>query len=113
MTAINEEWQFANTNEMEWQKAGDNSLFKLIGFVDGLVFSLSDVPAGHRGVPHHHTHAEFVYVMEGSIIANGVLMEAGHGYAAPKGTDHTEFVSEFGCKFISVFKKGQPPIEIV
>ena len=111
MTTQNEGWQFTNTNEIEWKQAKDSSLFKLIGSVDGLAFSISDIPAGHRGIPHHHTHAEFVYVMEGSVRANGVLMEAGHGYAAQEGTDHFEFVSETGCKFISVFKIGQPPLK--
>lgn len=111
MTNLNEGWQFTNTNEVEWKKADDNSLYKTIGFVDGLAFVLSDVPAGHQGKHHHHTHAEFVYVMGGSIRANGVIMEAGHGYAAPEGTNHTEFASDNGCQFISVFKVGQPPIK--
>jgi len=109
-TPTNEGWQFTNTNAIDWEDAGDTSLFKGIGSADGLAFTLSDVPAGYRGRPHHHTHAEFVYVMEGAILANGVLMEVGHGYAAKKGTDHTEFFSENGCKFISVFKIGQPSL---
>lgn len=112
MNPTNQGWIFTDTNTIDWQQAKDNSLFKLIGAVDGLAFSIVDIPAGHRGIPHHHTHAEFVYVMEGSVRANGVLMEAGHGYAAQEGTDHTEFVSEHGCKFISVFKIGQPPLQV-
>ena len=62
MTSQNQGWQFTNTNDVEWKQAADNSLFKLIGSVDGLAFSIVDVPAGHCGIPHHHTHAEFVSV---------------------------------------------------
>jgi len=111
MNNENKGWTFTNTNEIEWAMAADNTLFKSIGAADGLGFAISDVPAGHCGRKHHHTHAEFTFVLEGSIIANGVLMEAGTGYAAEKGTDHTQFYSEHGCKFISVFKIGQPSIE--
>jgi hypothetical protein len=50
MTSQNQGWQFTNTNEVEWKQAADKSLFKLIGSVDCLAFSISDVPAGHRGI---------------------------------------------------------------
>jgi quercetin dioxygenase-like cupin family protein len=99
-----EKWHFANTNEMDWQVLENGQMIKLIGTAEGNGFILPKVPPGCIGPPHQHKGLEYLYVIEGSVVSNGTLLEAGHGYIAESGTDHHEFSSETGATFIVVFK---------
>ena len=97
-------WHFANTNEMDWQVLENGQMIKFIGTAEGTGFILSKVPPGCIGPPHYHEGLEYLYVIDGSVVSNGVLLEAGHGYIAESGTEHHEFYSEAGATFIVVFK---------
>lgn len=97
-------WAIANSNEEPWQTIGNGIAMKMLGMANGRMLALFKFEAGYEGGSHHHEDAEFSYVLEGSIVSNGVVMEAGCGYAASAGTDHTEFRSETGGVVVSVFK---------
>ena len=88
---------------MEWQTVEDGQMLKFIGTAKGTGFILSKVPAGFKGPVHSHGGLEYLYVIDGSVISNGTLLRAGHGYIAEPGTRHEEFLSSLGATFIVVF----------
>lgn len=96
-------WHYADTNSMNWQIVNDSQKLKFIGTTQGTGFILSEVPAGFEGPAHDHDGFEYMFVVEGSVISNGKLLEAGHGYIAEPGTRHEQFFSPDGAKFIVVF----------
>jgi hypothetical protein len=53
--------------------------------------------------PVHHHALEYLYVIEGSVVNNGKLLEAGCGYIAEAGTQHDEFSSSTDASFVVVF----------
>ena len=95
---------FTDAGAMEWQPLGDKIGMKMLGAADGKVLAMFQFEAGYVGGSHHHEEPEFTYVLSGSVVSNGVLMEAGHAYAAAAGTTHEEFRSDDGCTLVSVFK---------
>jgi quercetin dioxygenase-like cupin family protein len=99
-------WQFADLASTPLQHTPDGTPFKLIGAADGFVFVYSELAPGASGAAHRHEAPEFLYVLEGSLRANGIEMKAGHGYAAAPGSSHSEFASDEGAKFLSLFKLG-------
>lgn len=96
-------WAFASADEMEWQTLSATVSMKLLGVADGLGIGLFKFAPGYEGGTHHHELAEFGYVLEGSVVANGVTLSAGHSYAASAGTDHHEGGTD-GAVLLSVFK---------
>lgn len=98
---------FADSTAMEWQQLADGLAMKMMAAADGKVIAQFKFDAGYEGGKHHHEEPEFTYVLEGSIISNGVEMLAGHAYAAQAGTDHEEFRSETGAVVVSVFKSSR------
>ncbi len=96
-------WTFADSNALDWQPMGDSYAMKLLGVADGKMLAMFRFEPGFDGAAHPHNEPEFTYVLEGSIVSNGVQMEAGHGYAAVAGTTHEEFRTDTGCTVVSVF----------
>ncbi len=96
-------WHIADTNSMEWQLLEGGQMLKFIGAAKGTGFILSKVPAGFKGPVHRHDGLEYLYVIDGSVISNGTLLKAGHGYIAEPGTRHEEFLSASGATFVVVF----------
>ena len=99
-----EGWTFTDAEAVEWNERGTGIEMKMLGGADGRVFAMFRVEPGYVGGVHDHDDAEFTYVLDGSIVSNGVLMEAGHAYAAAAGTTHSEFRTDTGCTLISVFR---------
>jgi len=97
-------WSFADSNAMEWQPLGEKIAMKMLGAADVKVIAMFKFEAGYVGGSHHHDEPEFTFVLEGSVISNGVVMTQRQAYAVVSGTDHTEFRSETGCTLVSVFK---------
>lgn len=58
--------------------------------------------AGFKGPVHRHDGLEYLYVIEGSAISNGVSLKAGCGFIAEPGTLHGEFSSPSGAATIAV-----------
>ncbi len=98
-----EGWTFADSAAIEWKDLGPGIAMKTLGGADGRVIAMFRFDAGYVGGVHEHTDAEFTYVLDGSIVSNGVLMETGHSYAAGAGTTHSEFRTDTGCTVVSVF----------
>ncbi len=96
-------WAFGDADEMEWQALSDMVSMKLLGVADGVGIALFKFAPGYAGGTHHHELAEFGYVLEGSVVANGVTLGAGQAYAAQAGTDHHEGGTD-GAVLLSVFK---------
>jgi len=104
MTQENAGWTFANEKDIDWQPLGSDVAMKSLGVADGKIMALFKFEAGYVGGSHEHTtDPEFSYILEGSLISNGVLMEKGHSYAAEMGTTHAEFRTDSGCTLVSVF----------
>ena len=103
MEISTEGWTFADSNAVDWQEMAPGVAMKALGAADGRVLALFRFDPGYVGGTHEHSDAEFSYVLEWSIVSNGVLMEAGHSYAARTGTTHAEFRTETGCTLVSVF----------
>ncbi len=98
-----DDWQFGDTSAIPWQVMETGQKIKLIAALGGTGFILTEVPAGFVGPVHHHDGLEYLYVLEGSVVSNGVRVEAGGGYIAAAGTEHDEFRSETGARFLVVF----------
>lgn len=104
MTQENAGWTFTDQAAIEWQPLGPGIAMKSMGVADGKIMAMFKFDAGYEGGTHEHVdEPEFTYILEGSMISNGVLMEAGHGYAVESGTTHSEFRTETGGTVLSVF----------
>jgi len=97
-------WTFTDGEAMEWQQVGEGVAMKSLGAADGRMIATFKFDAGYVGGTHHHEEPEFSYILEGSLISQGVVMEVGHAYAVEAGTVHDDFRSETGCTLVSVFK---------
>ena len=98
-----EGWTFADANRIDWQPLIAGMAMKALGSVGGRAMALFRFEAGYIGDMHVHADAEFVYILEGTAVSEGIRMSAGHAYAAAPGTVHTEFRSESGVVLLSVF----------
>lgn len=96
-------WNFADSGSMPWQPMGEGIAMKTLGMAGGRMIATFQFQPGYEGGVHDHTDAEFTYILEGSLISQGVLMTAGHAYAAEPGTTHDDFRTETGCTLVSVF----------
>jgi quercetin dioxygenase-like cupin family protein len=104
MTIDTTGWTFADSNAIDWQPIGDKVAMKMLGGAGGTMLAMFRFDAGYVGGTHHHEQAEFTYVLDGSVLSNGVEMHSGHSYAVEAGTDHEEFRTDSGCTIVSVFK---------
>ncbi len=96
-------WNFSDSGSMPWQPMGEGIAMKSLGMAGGRMIATFQFQPGYEGGVHEHTDAEFSYILEGSLISQGVLMTAGHAYAAEPGTTHDDFRTETGCTLVSVF----------
>ncbi len=96
-------WAFGNAADMDWQTLSDKVAMRMLGVADGVGIALFKFAEGYEGGTHHHALAEFGYVLEGSVVANGVTLTTGEAYAAEAGTDHHEGGTD-GAVILSVFK---------
>ncbi|MEM1333673.1 MAG: cupin domain-containing protein [Actinomycetota bacterium] len=95
-------WAFGSADEMEWQQIGEHVSMKLLAIADGKGIGLFKFAPGYAGGVHQHLEAEFGFVLEGSVVANGVTLGAGQAYAAQPGTEHHESPCD-GATLLSVF----------
>lgn len=97
-------WTFTDGDAMDWQVLGEGVAMKSLGAADGKMIATFKFDAGYVGGVHHHEEPEFSYILEGSMVSQGVQMEVGHAYAVEAGTTHDDFRTENGCTLVSVFK---------
>ena len=92
------------TDWVQWTGSAGEARAKILGAADGYAVVLVEAQPGYRGNPHVHTHAEFNYVVTGSLRNQGQEMNAGDGYAAGAGSSHDEFVTDSGATYLVIFK---------
>lgn len=97
-------WNFSDSGAMPWQPMGEGIAMKPLGAANGRMMASFQFQPGYVGGMHDHADAEFTYILEGSLISQGVVMTAGHAYAAEAGTTHDDFRTETGCTLVSVFQ---------
>lgn len=101
-----EGWSITYDVDAEWVPWGDdgNARAKLLGTADGYVLALVEADAGYRGTPHEHAHAEFLFVVNGTIRSQGETLRAGDGYAAAAGSSHDDFEALAPSTYLSIFR---------
>lgn len=99
-------WNIAQADDVAWTPwgSGDNARAKILGSADGYFVALVEASPGYRGDPHTHEHPEFLYVVEGVVQNQGQRLGKGDGYAAAAGSSHTDFGTETGATYLSIFK---------
>lgn len=100
-------WHIGKAAEAEWMpwvgSAGE-ARAKVLAQADGYMVMLVEAQPGYVGSAHEHTHAEFNFVVEGSLRNQGQQMQSGDGYAAAAGSTHTDFATDTGATYIVAFK---------
>jgi quercetin dioxygenase-like cupin family protein len=101
-----EGWDIGQFDEIEWAPWGSdgNARAKVLASADGFYLALVEAEAGYTGNQHEHTNPEFLYVIDGSVRNQGRTMKAGDGYAAAIGSMHTDFGTDDGATYLSIFK---------
>jgi quercetin dioxygenase-like cupin family protein len=99
-------WDIKKFDDAEWGPwgSGDNARAKILGVADGFFVALVEAQSGYRGDPHVHAFPEFLYVLDGKLRNQGQEMTTGDGYAAAPGSTHTDFETEGGATYLSIFK---------
>ncbi len=99
-------WSNTRGTEAEWTPWGDdgNARAELLGTADGYVLASVDAHAGYRGTPHQHAHAEFLFVVNGTIRRQGETLTTGDGYAAGVGSTHDAFETLALSTYPSIFR---------
>jgi quercetin dioxygenase-like cupin family protein len=100
-------WDIVRNDEadwMPWTGSAGEARAKILGSADGYTVTLVEAQPGYAGTPHEHTHAEFEYVIDGSLRTQGREMSAGDGYAAAAGSTHTVFATDTGATYLVIFK---------
>ena len=99
-------WAIARTTDVDWVPWGSrgDARAKVLAEADGFHVSLVEAEPGYRGDEHTHAHPEFLYVVAGELQNQGVTMVAGDAYAAAAGSRHTDFATETGATYLSIFR---------
>jgi len=98
-------WDFAFASDSDWQPWGTGKAHaRLVGTADGYYQMLIRAEAGYNGDEHEHDHAEFSYVIEGTLRTNGVELGPGDGYAAASGSMHDSFEVLTDAVYLVTFK---------
>jgi len=97
-------WTFADSGALPWQTVGEGVAMKSLAAADGKTIATFQFQPGYVGGVHSHEEPEFSYILEGSLISQGVMMTAGHAYGVEAGTTHDDFRTDTGCTLVSVFK---------
>jgi quercetin dioxygenase-like cupin family protein len=102
-----EGWNVVRADDAEWLpwtgSAGE-ARARILGAADGYTVVFVEAQPGYQGNPHVHTHAEFNYVIDGSVRNQGQEMKAGDGYAAAAGSSHDDFATDSGATYLVIFK---------
>lgn len=106
MNALLAGWQFGRRDEATWVPWGDDgrAQARVVAAADGYHLVEVEARAGYRGTPHEHAHAEFTYVLEGTVRSNGELLGAGDGAAAGAGSAHTSFEAVSDARYLTIFR---------
>ena len=106
MTFSLDGWNIGNADAVEWSPwgSGGNARAKILTDGDGHYIALVEANPGYAGDPHEHAHAEFLYVLSGTLQSQGVAIGPGGAYVAEPGSVHEEFTTTEGATYLSIFK---------
>jgi quercetin dioxygenase-like cupin family protein len=101
-----EGWNFTRSEDLEWLPWGSqgDARAKVLAVADGFHVVLVEAQPGYQGEAHVHDHPEFLYVLDGDVRSQGQGMKPGEAYAAAAGSVHTDFATESGATYLSIFK---------
>jgi hypothetical protein len=99
-------WDIAAVDDIEWAPWGPRgeAQAKLVASADGFNVVVVRAPAGYVGVPHVHGFPEFLYVIDGAVHTQGLVLKTGDAYAAAAGSTHDAFESPTGATYVLIFK---------
>jgi quercetin dioxygenase-like cupin family protein len=99
-------WDIGAVDDQEWVAWGstNNARAKVLAVADGYHVVLVEAEAGYSSEAHLHDFPEFLYVIDGSLRTQGQLMTRGDAYAASAGSAHTDFATETGATYVSIFR---------
>lgn len=99
-------WDIGRFDDIEWVPWGSsgNARAKILATGDGYILALVEAEPGYSGDPHEHAYAEFSYVVSGTLRNQGKEMTTGDAYIAAAGSTHSDFHTESGATYVSIFK---------
>lgn len=99
-------WQFGRADAAEWMPWGSDgrARARVVAAADGYHLLEVEAQAGYTGAPHDHAHAEFSYVLSGTVRTNGELLGPGDGCSAAAGSTHASFEAVTDARYLSIFK---------
>ena len=99
-------WAIGAFDGLDWVPWGStgNARAKVLGTADGFLMALVEAEPGYEGDPHEHAHPEFLFVVDGEVRTQGVKMTKGDAYAAAAGSTHSDFGTDGGATYLSIFK---------
>lgn len=100
-------WNITSFDDADWSPwggAAGDARAKILGSGDGYFVAYVEAQPGYVGNPHVHDHAEFFYLVDGSVRNQGHPMVRGDGYAAAAGSTHTDFATDTGATYVVTFK---------
>jgi quercetin dioxygenase-like cupin family protein len=99
-------WDIGRFDDVEWVPwgGGDQARAKILANGDGYLLAYVEAQPGYRGDPHEHEYTEFSVVIDGELRNQGRVMRTGDAYVAAAGSTHTDFETDHGATYISIFK---------
>lgn len=103
---------FVRSSELDWQEVGVGVSVKVLhsDLLAGRVTTLMRMAPGSRYGPHRHAQIEEIYVLDGSCICSGRLIQAGDYHRAEASSVHPETVSEQGCLALIMSSSRNEPL---
>jgi len=104
---------FIRTDALEWRDIGDGVSVKLVYFdpAGARLTTLMKMAPGSRYGGHVHAQVEEIYVLEGSCICAGRLMQAGDYHRAEASSTHPDTLSEHGCLALIMTSSKNKPVK--
>ena len=101
-----EGWDIGSFEHIDWAPwgSGGDARAKVMASAAEFYLALVEADAGYAGDPHQHDHAEFLYVVDGSLRTQGREMTKGDAYAAAPGSTHDDFGTDAGATYLSIFR---------
>jgi len=98
-------WDIGTGDTIGWVPLGTDGLAraKLLATGGGSYVALIAAEPGYHADPHTHAHAEFLYIVDGTVRNQGRQMRQGDAYAAEAGSTHTDFTTATGATYLAVF----------
>jgi anti-sigma factor ChrR (cupin superfamily) len=104
---------FVRTDSLEWQDIGSGVSVKLVYFdpAGARLTTLMKMAPGSRYGGHMHAQVEEIYVLEGSCVCAGRLMEAGDYHRAEASSTHPDTLSDRGCLALIMTSSKNKPVK--